>query len=143
MTAAYFAAADALQLDGAERLCVYAVSAHYLEHSGRVRHVERLRAPGYGNPNLVAQQGVLFRVHGEPYDLQADHSRRKIEPGVALNESEAGIIDNHLLAITLPWNEAPALLRELRVQGVHAGTIYPGQRGIAELVREVLRTEPS
>lgn len=142
LTAAYFAAADAVQLAHGERLCVFAVSPVYLDQSGRVKHVERLRVPGYGNPNLVAQQGVLFKIDGEPFDLLAGLPRRAVAPGTALSRDEAGLLDNHLLAITLPWTEARRLLCTLRDQGVHAGTVYPGQRGIAELVREVLRTEP-
>lgn len=143
MIGAYFAAADAVQLPSTDRLVVFAVSPAYLQHSQRLKHVERLRVPGYGNPNLVAQQGVFLKVEGEPFDLLEGLERVPIEAGAPVPEALASNVEHHLLAITLPWSCAPKLVRTLRDQGVHAGTVYPGQRGIAELVREVLRTEPA
>ncbi len=140
LIAAYFAAADAVLLPRSQRLVVFAVAPEYLEHSPRLKHAKQLSVPGYGNPNLVAQQGVLLKIEGEPFDLLADAERVAIHPGRALPHELGRDLDHRLLAITLPTSCGPKLLCTLRDLGVHAGTVYPGQRGIAELVREVLRT---
>lgn len=143
MAAAYFAAADAVQMHGQGRLVVYAVSTAYVQHSGRLDHVDSLRVPGYGNVNLVVQNGVLLKINDGPYDLLHGLERRAIAAGAPLSNEDAAAIDGHLFAITLSWENAPALLRALRAQGVHAGTLFPGNAGVAELVRETMRTEES
>lgn len=140
MAAAYFAAADAVQESGPGRLVVYAASTLYVHQSGRLDHVDRLRVGGYGNPNLVAQHGVLLRVDEGPIDLLAGLARHEVRAGEPLPEMDARAIDNHLIAITLAWECASALLRALRDQGIHAGTLFPGSGGVAELVREVMRS---
>ncbi len=142
LIAAYFAAADAVVLPGGKKLVVFAVAPEYLEHSPRLKHAKQLSVPGYGNPNLVAQHGVLLKIEGEPFDLLAGVERIAIRAGEALPSELGRDLDHRLLAITLPASCARKLLCTLRDLGVHAGTVYPGQRGIAELVREVLRTQP-
>ena len=138
MSAAYFAAADAVQKSGMGRLVVYAASTLYVHQSGRLDHVDRLRVSGYGNANLVAQHGILLKVNEGPIDLLAGLVRHVVRAGEPLANATA--IDNHLIAITLAWERAPALLRALRDQGIHAGTLFPGSAGVAELVREVMRS---
>lgn len=140
MAAAYFAAADAVQASGEGRLVVFAMSTLYIEQSGRFDHVARLRIPGYGNANLVAQNAVLLKVDEGPFDLLAGLPRRELRAGERLPDGEVHAIDNQLLAITLPRECAPVLLRALREQGIHAGSLFPGPHGIAELVREVMRS---
>jgi hypothetical protein len=156
MMAAYFAASDAVRLGGDGRLVVYAASLRYVDESHWLRHVMRLTVPGFGNPNLVAQHAVLFKVAGESLDLLSGLPCREIQQGASVGglRADPGAevrgpaevrgsevdIDSQLLAITLPWSEAARLLTVLRAQGIHAGTVFPGNAGVAELVREVLRT---
>jgi hypothetical protein len=142
MIAAYFAAADAMKKAdaGCTHLVVYAVSSLYIQHSSKMQQVGRVRVPGFGNQNLVAQQGYLLKVNVAPFDLLDGVERHEVPAGKPLTEIQAKLIDNGLLSIQLPKEKAPDLLRALRDQGVHAGTVYPGNGGVAELVREVLRT---
>jgi hypothetical protein len=141
MIAAYFAAADAMKQPDVEctHLVVYAVSSLYIQHSGKMNQVGRVRVPGFGNQNLVAQQGYFLKVNVAPFDLLEGVERAEIRAGQPLGLAAHGM-DNGLLSIQLPKEYAPSLLRELRNQGVHAGTVFPGNGGVAELVREVLRT---
>jgi hypothetical protein len=140
MAAAYFAAADATQSPGTGRLVVYAMSTPYIEQSGRFDHVARLRVPGYGNANLVAQNAVLLKIDEGPFDLLDGLPRRELRANEELPAAEARAIDNQLIAISLPHACAKVLLRALREQGIHAGSLFPGPQGIAELVREVMRS---
>lgn len=142
MAAAYFAAADAIKYRESGRLGVYAASTFYIEHSARSSQVERLRIPGYGNVNLVAQHGVLLKVTGAPANLVEGITRHELSPFEAHSRLSATALDNHLVLLTLPWAQSSELLRALRDQGFHAGTMFPGDRGIAELVREVFRSVP-
>lgn len=139
MMAAYFAASGAVRQatkDGA--LAVYAMSGLFMNHSHQMKGVEALRVHGSGNPNLVAQQATFVKVTEPPFDLLQGAERRKIALGYQLSELEAHAIDNHLLVITVPWEQSAGLLRTLRDQGIHAATVFPGQVGVADLVREVL-----
>jgi hypothetical protein len=143
-TAAYFAAARAAQLaDQTGRLTVFAMSAFFLELSSHmVSCVEKLKVGGAGNPNLVAQQGVLLRVLGDRVDLLRDVVPTTKPLEYRPDQLEIHNLDNHFLRITLPWSESPELLRTLRSQELHAASIFPGYVGVAELVREVFLTEP-
>jgi hypothetical protein len=137
-TAAYFAAAGSVQNMKAEgSLSVFALSTLFLQHSGRLKDVRKLDIVSAGNPNLVAQQGVLLEIEGERIDLLDgfDFERRPI--GYTPSVIEAAAVDHHFLRISLPWAKAAEVLERLRAQELHAATIYPGQLGIAELVREV------
>jgi len=149
MVAAYFAASGAVRKlgDADGQLVVYGMSSLFLQnHPDEVARVSRLRVPGAGNPNMVAQQGEFIKVV-EDIDLLSNIERHPIQIGTPLGRAEASRLSNHLIAITLPWTKAPQLLRTLRDQGIHAATVFPGQPGVAELVREVLlcqwRTRPS
>jgi len=140
-TAAYFAAAGAAQRAAdAGRLAVYAMSAVFLGTGSRMAEVERLDVGAAGNPNMVAQQGVLLRVPDEGIDLLDGVEVVQKPPGYRPTETEGRTLENHLLRITLPWSEAGSLLRTLRRQELHAASIYPGHVGVAELVREVFLT---
>lgn len=137
--AAYFAAADAVRQSGPDgQLAVYAMSELFLQHSHTMQNVEPVVVPGEANPNLVAQQGRLIKIAGTPFDLLQGIERREVPLDHRPTETEARTVDNHFVCITLPWSKAGDLLRALRDQGVHAATAFPGQYGVAELVREVL-----
>jgi hypothetical protein len=137
-TAAYFAAAGAAKnTERSGRLVVYAVSTIFLQHSGRMQNVRKLDIASAGNPNLVAQHGVLLELEGNRIDL-LDGITFELKPiGYQPAAHEAALIDHQLVRITLPWELAGTLLTTLRNQELHAANIYPGQVGIAELVREV------
>lgn len=138
--AAYFAATDAVKMNRAHgRLVVYAMSSLFRDNSHRL---ERLRKPvvhGAGNPNLVAQQGQFILVDQDPPDLLEGIPRVPWQSGQSHDVLTRHLVDNHFVAVTLPWEFAPALLRGLRDQGIDAGSLFPGLTGHAELVREVFR----
>jgi hypothetical protein len=137
--AAYFAAADAVRLKlGGRNLVVYAMSTMYRENSLHLKNTSAPYVPGFGNPNLVAQHGLFIRVDGPPTDLVAGLTTTTVEIGKPLVFPEHAL-DNHFAKILLAHQNAPSLLRVLRDQGIEAGTLFPGQTGAAELVREVFR----
>jgi hypothetical protein len=142
-TAAYFAAAGAAHCgDKTGRLAVFAMSTFFLElGSDMVSCVEKLKVGGAGNPNLVAQQGVLLRVLGDRVDLLDGVVPTAKTLEYRPDKVEVRCLDNHFLRITLPWSESRELLRTLRSQELHAASIYPGYVGVARLVREVFLTE--
>lgn len=143
-TAAYFAAADAAQCaDQTGRLAVFAMSELYLKlESHMVSCAEELEVGRAGNPNLVAQQGVLLRVLGDQTDILANVALMTKSLDYRPSPIEVHNVDSHFLRITLPWSESRALLRTLRSQELHAASIYPGYAGVARLVREVFLTRP-
>ena len=137
--AAYFAAADAARQSAPDGdLVVYAMSGLYMQHAHDMKDVEAVSVPGEANPNLIAQQGRLIKVTGARCDLLDGVTRDPIALGFRPSEMQARAVHNHFVAVTLPWAKAGELLRSLRDQGIHAATAFPGQRGVAELVREVL-----
>jgi hypothetical protein len=143
MMAAYFAAAEAARKppDPERRLVVYGMSEIFLcRHHAEVAKVERLVVPGAANPNMVAQQGEFIKVVDE-VDLLRNVTRTRVSMGQPLGPIQGCLVDNHLIAVTLPWAHAIQLLRTLRDQGIHAASVYPGQYGVAELARELL-SEP-
>jgi hypothetical protein len=144
-TAAYFAAAGAAPCAGEEgSLAVFAMSKFFLElSSDMVSRVERVKVGGAGNPNIVAQQGVLLRVLGERIDLLDGVVPVAKTLEYRPDKFEVRCLDSHFLRITLPWSESRELLRTLRSQELHAASIYPGYLGVAKLVREVFLTDPS
>jgi hypothetical protein len=139
-TAAYFAAACATRRSSQTgRLAVFAMSKLSLDQGHHMSScVERVKVVAAGNPNLVAQQGVLLRVLGDRIDI-LEGVKATAKP---LKYPRNRSLDDHFLKITLPWSEARELLRVLRSQEIHAASIYPGHVGVAELVREVFLTEP-
>ncbi len=139
LMAAYFAASDAARLAGTGgKLVVYAVSDLFVNESHHMQNVEPVVVPGEANPNLVAQQGRFFKITGDRFDLLDGVDRHPVTLDYRPPQPQARMINNHFLAITLPWGRAGGLLRVLRDQGIHAATAFPGQHGVAGLVREVL-----
>lgn len=116
-------------------------SSLYMQHANDMSGVEPVIVPGEANPNLIAQQGRLIKVTGPRVDLLDGFDRAEVQLGFRPTETAARTIANHFVAVTLPRSKAGQLLRSLRDQGVHAATAFPGQRGVAELVREVLLVE--
>jgi hypothetical protein len=137
-TAAYFAAADAAKHSEKEgSLAIFAMSMVFLDHAP----LRKLHISSGGNPNLLAQQGVLLELEGERADLIKDFDFKIRPVGHKPTIEERARNDHQFFRITLPWSLALDLLRTLRAQELHAATIYPGQVGIAELVRELFFTK--
>jgi hypothetical protein len=140
--AAYFAAADALKLSRAGgEFVIYAMSSLFAENSHLLENMDKPDVAGFGNPNLVAQQGRFIRVDRLPPDLLANVSRRPTQVGEHLGVLDRRLVDNHLAVVALPPTCAAELTRVLRDQGIHAASLFPGQVGASELVREVFRSE--
>jgi len=133
-TAAYFAATDALDYVEREegRMAVFALSKRFLEAPG-MHDVRKLKVTFAGNSNLLAQQGVLMELQGGRIDLLEGCTFESPAP----DERRQSGVSHELMKITLPWKKAAELLATLRSQEVHAATIFPGNIGVAGLVREV------
>jgi hypothetical protein len=139
--AAYFAAADAVRLKlMGGHIAVYAMTSLFRENSHLLENSHKPNASGFGNPNMVAQQGQFVRIDGEPVDLLAGLTPRLVQNGKALGTLERVAVDNHIAQILLAHEHAPRLQRVLRDQGIHGASLFPGHVGVLELVREVFRS---
>lgn len=125
--AAYFAAAGGTarlhQTDPAKHpkeIAVWLIQSKFLHQDVQVVH-----APYAGNPNLAAQKGAFTFLSS----INDSTPLNAFEPG------PYGRDDFHLF--TLPGEQSPCLLLELRVRGYDAGRIYPGYSGIADSVKEL------
>ena len=99
------------------------------------------RVGAEGNPNLVAQQGVTFEVGGECLDLLHNLPVESRPIGYRPTETEGRRLDTHVIRMTLPWRESGQLLCVLRDQELHGASVFPGQAGVARLLREVFLTQ--
>jgi len=139
-TAAYFAATGALASAKREgRLAVFAMSDVYLQNSQYMAGVERLRPSAFGNATLVAQQGIVTTVPAARRDLLTGVPAIDIAFGHSASRAR---IEEQLVKVTFDRAHVDALVRALRDQDVHAASVFPDARGIAELVREVYLTAP-
>jgi hypothetical protein len=88
--------------------------------------------PTAGIPNLRAQQGVFTLLASAQNDPDDVVDARSLDAVVEENGGSPGV----LTKVTLPYSEAPRLLRLFWRDGVSGGTMYPGYAGAAEFVRE-------
>jgi hypothetical protein len=157
LVAAYFAALNPAKRqspDPAKHLAVWVLNAavplpqltQFI--NGKVERLAFVQAPYASNPNLAAQAG-LFTLD------------RLAKTGVGLEETLPPLVQRHLskrmpakareaiiealgatrgfpvfYKFTLPHAEAGTLLRLLAVEGIHAGTLFPGHRGVVESLVE-------
>lgn len=160
--AAYFAAKGATQATGTlpSQLCVWALRSGFFSEALRPLEehhrsetllpedvstfgrdtpsgIEVVLVPRDGNPNLTAQHGIFVldrfsfvREHGDPRHAPLEY--------VLENWPKAPRYPGPPLAIkfTLPFTEAPKLLRLLAYEGVDAATVFPGLHSVAEALRE-------
>jgi hypothetical protein len=127
-----------------KRLAVWALRAHawgrfvYDKEGPRINLVE---APQDSNPNLRAQQG-LFTLVAYPH----------VPPGTppthdlpTIEEVVRGLEDtrqHHMLSgpwlrkLTLPYSQAPALLRALDQHNINYATIYPGYDSVTQAIKD-------
>ena len=152
LAAAYFAArgpaemmtADDQKVEGDPCLAVWALrqlAVHYTReayHKCRFEPViEFVEAPYERNPNLQAQRGLftLVRHYREPTALPLP----TIETVIDLYEASAETYAADgpwLRKLTLPWREAPSLLRRLDQFNVNAATLFPGYDGVVDSIRD-------
>jgi hypothetical protein len=94
-------------------------------------------APNATNPNLHAQGGLFTLVYPTKTDV---HPLPDLD--VVLKDLAKSVpkhIERYapfLVKFVLPAKEARVALRLLAADNVHAGTVWPGLRGVAELVKE-------
>jgi hypothetical protein len=139
-TAAYFAAKGAVTSSThRDRLAVFALSEQYVRSSRHMVGVEQLTPSAFGNATLVAQQGILVAVPAARQDLLSDVATREIRIG---DKPAPDNLDDQIVKISLDSRHASNLLQALRAQDVHAASVFPDARGVAELVREVYLTAP-
>lgn len=133
LVAAYFAARDAAEKSFSSSEGVLAVWALRWrtrdEDLLKAAKMKRITVPRASNSNLHLQSGVFTLHTPEVSSLDAEFSSQPLETILLTHGIE-------LLKYTLPWTEAPQLLRLLAVHFVHGATIYEGYRGAAEAVKE-------
>lgn len=139
--AAYFAAASAVESKcTGGSIAVYAMSPLFRHNSHLLENLAKPEPPGFGNPNMVAQQGQFIRVDGDPSDLLEGQEVTPVPVGWRPGSlHERRLVDNHFAQLVLLHEHAMELLRELRDIGIHAATMFPGHLGILELMRELFR----
>jgi hypothetical protein len=127
--AAYFAVADALAAKEApkgsdgDRLAVWVLD---VAKKTLFKELEIVRVPGSNNANVAAQAGVftLLRQHGMV--------GQKFQGTALLDEYFANQPECPLAKVTLPLNEAPAVIELCAKYGVTSATMYPDYYGAAK-----------
>lgn len=140
--AVYFAAASSAALDGAQRFAVFAMHSMYANNSIRLG-VNAVASPSsFGNDAMAAQRGLFMRVN-QPTAAHDGTSSWDLMHGhevVLTNPTARGsaLVDDKLVKVTGPKSIAVQLLRTMRAWGVFGATAFPGDRGVAAAVRELL-----
>jgi hypothetical protein len=88
-----------------------------------------VQAPQASNPNLAAQAG-LFTV------VRNAHENVGLED-VLKPKLTGGMLAGTLRKLTLPASEARSLMGQLHLDGIHAGTVFPGYAGVVEAQSEI------
>lgn len=141
--AAYFAAAGALKNEPEEHFEVYALDRDatdtaYLDRlktrfaTGKLRFVT---APGPGNDNLRAQEGLLTLWRPRGREVVGPAPTESLDQVV--QRMPGGVMTRLLHRFTLRSEHARFLLFLLQAEGVSGSTIYPGYRGVVDEVWEV------
>lgn len=137
--ACYFAASSAnLEIDTREmpRLAIWALDTTYAMHW---KTVKVIRTPGGTSKNQAAQSG-LFTTHEvkgyNPDDLYQVEALEDVEEIYSMTGSHTPLVK-----MTLPIEEAPALLDLCSRLGVDGSTLFPGFHGVAKSVRDWANVE--
>lgn len=154
--AAYFAASYAAQQFAAKSdfgrrgpktrgksLAVWAVNRFKLENIVRPEsrkkapfddfHVGEVASPWSDHPNMHAQHGVFLLCYESARD-DAPVNRTSLEERLQQLISHLGhddIFNGLFKKVTLPFTQAPQLLRFLNVEGVSYSHLFPGHEGVA------------
>jgi FRG domain-containing protein len=145
LNAAYFAARDAAQWADRDGTCsVWALSTAFLvatklpvaPGTSRLRHVQLVTAPRASNPNLHAQAGLFTLWFGpdsvESLDARVHSLFHALDPALKATWTA----QSPLVHFTLPWSQAPALLRMLADEGVDGQRLFPGRDGVVLSMKE-------
>ena len=130
----YFAASSAnLEIDSMKmpRLAIWALDTSQAMHWQTVKVI---RTPGGTSKNQAAQSG-LFTTHEvkgyDPHDLYQVEALEDVEEIYSLTGGHMPLIK-----MTLPVEEAPALLDLCSRLGVDGSTLFPGFHGVAKSVKD-------
>jgi hypothetical protein len=129
--ACYFAASSAsFEYDDRELIAIWALDITY---SKSWETVKLISTPGGTSRNQAAQSG-LFTTHNisgySSNDLYQPEALEDVEEIYSVNGSSMPLIK-----MTLPLEEAPALLSLCSKFGVDGSTLFPGYHGVAKAVR--------
>ncbi|QDV98463.1 FRG domain-containing protein [Pseudomonas sp. ATCC 43928] len=137
--ACYFAASSAnLEIDSREmpRLAIWALDTTYAMYW---KTVKVIRTPGGTSKNQAAQSG-LFTTHEvkgyNPDDLYLVEALEDVDEIYSVTGSHTPLVK-----MTLPIEEAPALLDLCSRLGVDGSTLFPGFHGVAKSVRDWANVE--
>nr|WP_314565892.1 FRG domain-containing protein [uncultured Pseudomonas sp.] len=132
--ACYFAASSAnfeIESRNMPSLAIWALDTTYAMHWKTVRVI---RTPGGTSKNQAAQSG-LFTTHVieayRPEDLYQVEALEDVEEIYNTTSSHTPLVK-----MTLPIEEAPALLELCSRLGVDGSTLFPGFHGVAKSVRD-------
>lgn len=132
--ACYFTASSAnLEIDSREmpRLAIWALDTTQAMHW---KTVKVIRTPGGTSRNQAAQSG-LFTTHEvkgyKPDDLYQVEALEDVDEIYRITGSHTPLVK-----MTLPIEEAPALLNLCSRLGVDGSTLFPGFHGVAKSVRD-------
>lgn len=132
--ACYFAASSAnFEIDRVKmpRLAIWALDTTYAKHWQTVRII---RTPGGTSKNQAAQSGLFTTHNVKNYSFDDLYQVEALEDV----EDVYNIMGGHepLIKMTLPIEEAPALLNLCSRLGVDGSTLFPGYHGVAKSVRD-------
>lgn len=93
-------------------------------------------APRASNPNLHAQGGVFTTERIAPADYNKPVLVQSVDALVAARCRRMKTAVPVMVHLTLPTNQAGALLRLLHQEGISAATMFPGYQGVADSLAE-------
>jgi hypothetical protein len=150
--AAYFAVEQIAKVKGGKYRPMPAIKADepcavWALNLGAVEHLVRelkpdptiisVTAPNATNPNLHAQGGLFTVVFPMKNDVHPLPDLDVVLKGLAPRVPAAlEHLVPFLLKFTLPAKEARVAMHLLALDNVHAGTVWPGLRGVAEYMKE-------
>lgn len=130
--ACYFAASSAnFEYDDQELIALWALDTTHAKYWNTVKLI---RTPGGTSKNQAAQSG-LFTTHNiSDYSFNDVYQPEALEDVDDIYSINGGSMP--LIKMTLPLEEAPALLSLCSKFGVDGTTLFPGYHGVARTVRD-------
>ena len=132
--ACYFAAASAnFELDSMTmpRIAIWALDTSHAKHW---KTVKIIRTPGGTSQNQAAQSGLFTTHNVKEYRFDDRYQVEALEDVEEIYQVEGS--HNPLIKMTLPVEQAPALLSMCSRLGVDGSTLFPGFHGVAKSVRD-------
>lgn len=147
--AAYFAASEAAvrhrsNPEPRRQLAVWAIPVAFVdfaraarERSGRqLPKLEVLHAPRASNPNLHAQSGLFTAWFADNTAPTMELIVEELLDIMRAHPETAWRAGPPLKRLTLPWSEAPKVLRFLSNEQVDAARLFPGRDGVVRFLAE-------